>query len=116
MWRVQVSIKHEVITVMGRAPIEQVQTLTWMTGEDFDLVWGMTNEQQGNPANLEEAIITGVVIAVSNGSFQDNNGSAAWTIEGRNQEPCILGSRRTPGKPDDQSAYQSKLYGLWGIF
>jgi len=105
MWRAQVSIKHEVFTVMGRAPIEQVQTLTQMMEEDFDLVWGITNEQQGNPANLEEAIITGVAIAVSDRSFQDSNSLAAWTIEGRNQEHCILGSRRTPGEPEDQSAY-----------
>ena len=67
------SIKHKAITVMGRAPIEQFQTLTRMMEDNFDLTWGITNEQQGDPANLEEAIITGVAIAVSNGSFQDSN-------------------------------------------
>jgi len=111
-----VSIKHKVITVMGRAPIEQFQTPTRMIEEDFDLTWGITNEQLGDPANLEEAIIAGVVIAVSDGSFQDSNRLAAWTIEGRNQQHQILGSGRTPGEPDNQSAYQSELYRLWGIF
>ena len=59
----------------------------------------------GNLHSLLEDILNGQGYAVSDRSFQDSNRLAAWTIEGRNQEHCILGSRRTPGEPEDQSAY-----------
>jgi len=104
LWRVQVSIKNTVIMVMGRAPIDQDTVPKRTMVADFDHDWGITIDQQGNPANLEEAIISGVAITVSDRSFQDSNGSAAWTIEGRNHDHCILGSGRTPGELDDQSA------------
>jgi len=111
-----VSTKHDIITVIGRAPIEQPQTLTMMEEDAFELDWGIINKQHSNLANLEEAITTGVAIAVSDGSFQDSNGLAAWTIKGRNQHHHILGSGQTLGKLDDHSTYRSKLFGLWGIF
>jgi len=36
-------------------------------------------------------------------------------IEGQDKQNWILGKGRTLGAQDDQSAYQSKLFGLWGI-
>jgi len=101
---------------MGRAPIDQDPVPKRTKEADFDQEWGITIDQQGNPGNLKEAIISGVAITVSDGLFQDSNGSAAWTIEGRNHNHRILGSGRTPEELDDQSAYRSKLFGLWGIF
>jgi len=86
LWRVQVSIKNMVIMVMGRAPIDQDPVPKRMMEVDFDHDWGITIDQQGNPANLKEAIISGVAIAVSDRSFQGSNGLAAWTIEGRNHD------------------------------
>jgi len=111
-----VSTKPNVIMVTGKAPIEQPLTSLTTAEDAFELDWGITNEQQGKLAQLEEAIKTGVVVAVSDGSFQDSKGSAAWTIEGRNQFHHIRGSGWTPGDPEDQSAYRSKLFGLWSIF
>jgi len=116
MWRVKVSIKTNVITVIGKAPIEQHSISTTTEEDATEVDWGITNVQQGDLTQLEEAIKKGVAVAVSDGSFQDSKGSAAWTIEGRNQAHRIRGSGRTPGDPEDQSAYRSELFGLWGIF
>jgi len=116
MWKAKVGKKHEVITITGKAPIEQPPTQTMTEEEAFELDWGITNKQQGDPAQLEEAITTGVTMAVSNGSLQDSKGLAAWTIKGKNQLHHIPGLGRTPGEPEDHSAYRSKLFGLWGIF
>ena len=91
--------------VTGTAPIDHDPTPQRMIAPTFNQDWGVTITQQGNLGNLEEAIISGDAIAVSNGLFQDSNGLAAWTIEGSNQDNCILGSGRTPGEPANQSAY-----------
>jgi len=42
--------------VMGRAPIDQDSAPKRMMEADFDQDWGITTKQQGNLANLEEAI------------------------------------------------------------
>jgi len=65
---------------------------------------------------LAESIINGQAVAVSNGSFQDQHGSAEWTIESKSSQHWIVSKGRTPGTSTDQSAYWSKLFGLWGIF
>jgi len=53
---------------------------------------------------------------VSDGSFQDQQGAAAWTIEGYDKNNQIIGKGSTPGLQLDQSAYCSELFSLWGIF
>jgi len=40
---------------------------------------------------------------------------AAWTIKGKTAENRLLGTGHTPGNLEDQSAYRSELFGLWGI-
>jgi len=56
MWRAKVSIKTNVITVIGKAPIEQ-HSISTTTEEDVTEVdWGITNIQQGDLTQLEEAI------------------------------------------------------------
>jgi len=112
IWQVQVCTTKDAITITRMAPIDKFQTLTTMDDATFELDWGITHEQHGDPAHLEVAIKAGVAIAVSNGSFQDSNRLAAWTIEGRDQHHCLLGSGWTQGELDNQSAYQSKLFGL----
>jgi len=64
----------------------------------------------------QRAICKGRAIAVSDRSFQDQQGAAAWMIEGYNKNNQILGKGSTPGLPTDQSTYRSSLFGLWGIF
>jgi hypothetical protein len=68
------------------------------------------------PENLQEEWKNraGNVRAVSDGSFKNAHGTAAWIIFISNR--CIIKGRSiAPGHPDDQSAYRSELTGLYGI-
>jgi len=71
----------------------------------LDQEWGISQEVHGDSDQLAKVITTGIAIAVSDRSFQDSHGSAAWTIEGQDKQDRILGKGRTPGAPEDQSAY-----------
>jgi len=64
---------------------------------------------------LIQAIIDGKAVAVSDGSYKDHQGAAAWIIEGADDSVRLRGAGVTPGLPEDQSAYRSELFGLWGI-
>lgn len=48
-------------------------------------------------------------IAVSDGSFKDGFGLAAWVLEGVDQTGRVLGVLSTPGDEKSQSAYRSEL-------
>jgi len=65
--------------------------------------------------HLIQAIQDGQAMAVSNGMFKDQAGAAAWTIEGRTATDRLWGTGLTLGQLEDQSVYQSKLFGLWSI-
>jgi hypothetical protein len=54
-------------------------------------------------------------IAVSDGSFKDQHGTAAWVMEAETSRGCIVGDCVTPGNPSDQSAYRSEIAGLFAI-
>jgi len=43
--------------------------------------WGIQLETHGQEQTVVEAIKQGQAVAVSNGSFQEQAGSAAWTIK-----------------------------------
>jgi len=101
--------------VTGMDAIEQETKVTNEEEAKFDIDWGVTILQQGDMMQLTKVIINGHVVAVSNGSFQEQQGSAAWTIEGTTSLHCIVGQGRTPGTTNDQSTYCSKLFGLWGM-
>jgi len=77
-------MKNTVI-ITGMAPINDDEQPEEPRSTKFNSNWGVKQEIQGNPQILEEAIIQGTAIMVSNGSFQDQYGSAAWTIKGHNQ-------------------------------
>jgi predicted RNA-binding Zn-ribbon protein involved in translation (DUF1610 family) len=52
--------------------------------------------------------------AVSDGSFKDRHGTAAWILHV--SDSCIIkGKCITPGDPECQSAFRSELAGLYGI-
>jgi len=116
VWGMQVKTTNNTVIITGVVPIDEPQTRSTTEDDNFNLDWGISEELQGDPAQIEAAIKAGAAIAVSNGSFQDSNASAAWAIEGRENHHHLLGSGQTPGAPDDQSTYQSKLFGLWCIF
>jgi hypothetical protein len=58
-----------------------------------------------------------MAVAISDGSYKDNFGTAALTIEPDNptSNNCVLATNVVPGRPEHQSSYRSELSGLWGI-
>jgi hypothetical protein len=57
---------------------------------------------------------SGTARAVSDGSFKDKFGTAAFTVVD-DMDTSIIGLNVVPGHPDDQGAYRSELAGLFGI-
>jgi len=53
--------------------------------------------------------------AVSDGSYKDGSGTAAWMIEERVSKNTLTGSTIIPGHSLDQSAYRSELGGIFSI-
>jgi hypothetical protein len=68
-----------------------------------------------NGLTIAEAIRQGTAIAVSDGSFKNELGTAAFVIEGKDQTNRILAGHLTPGPPLSQSSFRSELSGLYGI-
>jgi len=63
---------------------------------------------------IAEAIRTGTVIAVSDGSFKDMFGTVALVIEGSDSAHWILAVNVTPGDSDDQSSIAANSPGFLG--
>jgi hypothetical protein len=61
------------------------------------------------------SIRNGSCLAISDGSFKDQHGTASWTVQGEDSFGALGSSLITPGNPEDQSAYRSELAGLFGI-
>jgi hypothetical protein len=103
-WRVQ-----DIAYVTGVGVLER----QLLPATDEKIHWIIKNVQF--PDNVVSEIATArVVQAVSDGSFKESFGTAAWTINVSDQ--CVLnGHCITPGNPSDQSAYRSKLTGIYGI-
>ncbi len=64
---------------------------------------------------IAAAIATGEAIAISDGSFQDQYGTAAWVFEGIDAIGRVTGAVVVPGSAKDQSAYRSELAGIYTI-
>jgi len=105
------------VTVTGHSPFSGTDptpatdqhALFWQT-------WNCKLWLEGTAEELRQAILLGRVVAVSDGSFQDTAGAAAWTIEGTTAIHHLWGEGQTPANDDDHSAYQSELFRLsWGI-
>jgi len=105
--------KGQVIILNGAAPI----TSTTEAYPETTVIeeWGIQIQLEGQEESVLEAIRRGVAVAVSDGSFQNQAGVAAWMIESETKANRIVGRGRTPGSAEDQSAYHSELFGLWGI-
>jgi len=105
-----------IITVSGHGPIENqsVQPFPNYNQAFFDS-WRGEHFIEGEVQVLINNIISGQAVAVSDGSFRDQHGAAAWTIKGEDTSSHLRRAGITPGLPEDQSAYRSKLFGLWGI-
>jgi hypothetical protein len=69
-----------------------------------------------NGKNIAEAIRHGNAIAVCDGSYKDQFGTAGFVIQcGANQTARITGAHVTPGHTDDINPYRSELGGILAI-
>jgi hypothetical protein len=85
--------------------LQDPRELAWLTGL-------VTTTDDGD--TVAKAIRAGVAVAVSDGSFKDAFGTAAWVIQGETTEGEVLGRCSVPGPAEWQSAYRSELCGILG--
>jgi len=79
--------KGTMLTITSHGPLQDSPLLPLHTPDDpFWESWNCQYWLEGNAQELQNAIRTGQAVAVSNGSFMSNAGTAAWTIEGGTAE------------------------------
>ena len=63
-----------------------------------------------------EGLRTGTAVAICDGSYKDNIGTAAFCIQSDlSGQHRILGCNLTPGHPDHMTPYRSELGGIYGV-
>jgi len=105
--------------LMGYDECEAINTnMDWcqkLRSSEFTLQWGLTINQTGSQSALTNAFSGGLGYVVSDGSFKDERGSAAWIIEGPTSELCLMGQIHTPGHATDHSSFRSEVAGIIGV-
>ncbi len=86
-----------------------------LRSSEFTLQWGLTINQTGSQSALTNTFSGGLGYAVSDGSFKDEWGSAAWIIEGPTSELRLTGQIHTPGHATDHSSFRSEVAGIIGV-
>ena len=66
-------------------------------------------------ADITQAIHQGLAMVVSNGSFKEGFGMAAFTIVGNVSSHQLVATNVTPSQRDDINSYHSELRGLYGV-
>jgi len=64
---------------------------------------------------MMSALNAGFGYVVSDGSFKNDAGAAAWLIEGSDSETRLIGTWHTPGTTTDHSSFRSELMGIIGV-
>jgi hypothetical protein len=113
--------KGNKVVLSGHAPLQApVQTPhstllehLFHNSEDSHYFHHLVLEDDGTA--LRQAIQSFDAIAVSDGSYQESFGSAAWVLEGTTAKGQITGVVGTPGHGASQSSYRSELTGLYCI-
>ena len=89
-----------------------VQYLTSRKGEEWVTRGiGMTTKID----DIVNCIREGTAVGVSDGSFKEEYGTAAWVLENKTGTQRIMGHLVSPGFNSDQSAYRSEISGLYAM-
>ena len=72
----------------------------------------LTNE---SITEIVRNIGNGTSVAVSDGSYKDNGGTAAWIIENECGSQRMVRHVNVPGTVSDQSAYRSEIAAIYGL-
>jgi len=81
----------------------------------FSKQWGLTFQLVGAQRELHSTLLSGIGYAVSDGSYKDAKGAAAWIIEGRTSNLRLTGQWHVPSQEEDHSSFHSKLAGIVGV-
>ncbi len=76
--------------------------------------WQLKIMTIGKLTELKEAVRQGDRFIVSDGSYRNEAGAAAWIIEGRSGGPQPIGTMITLGSTKDQRSFCSELTGVYG--
>jgi len=87
----------------------------WLRSVEFSLQWGLSVQQTGGQQTLLQTLSQGQGYAVSDGSYKDEMGAAAWIIEGPTLALRLTGQIYTPSHSMDHSSFRSKLSGIVGV-
>ena len=68
-----------------------------------------------NALYVAQAIRDGDAIAVSDGSYKQERGTAAFTIRGKTEIHPVTGVNMVPGYYADHQSYRAELSGLYGV-
>jgi len=68
-----------------------------------------------NGKQIASAFLHGTCEAVSDGSYKDGSGTAAWMIQDMTSKNILSGTAIIPGHSSDQSTYRSELGGIFSI-
>ena len=89
------------------APVDSFQCTDWAT---------QCLRLPSELSPILEGIRIGTAVALCNGSFKDNIGTAAFCIQpDLSGQHRILGCNLTPGHPEQMTPYRSKLGGIYGV-
>jgi len=86
-----------------------------MRTAEFAQQWALETHLTGAQCKLQEALSQGHGYTVSDGSFKDRNGAAAWIIEGTDSTTRLSSQWYIPGYADNHSSFCSKLAGIVGV-
>jgi len=103
--------------IIEAAPISEDWTIH-LANLPPDTKWVFSHTDiQGQGPLLAKTIAHKPIIAVSNGSYKDQQGTATWVFyKPSNLSMAIShGTLTTLGSQDTQGSYQSKLAGIYGI-
>ena len=92
---------EKLIDVLDRRKGEQWAIQQLLTTTDID--------------EIVQDIAKGTAVGVSDGSFKDEAGTAAWIIENERGTQRIMGKTIVPGYASDQSAYRSEIAGIYSM-
>jgi len=81
----------------------------------FNREWALDLTVQGNLNQLLREVTHGSGLGVSDGSYRDGRGAAAWVVEGCDGRNRLLGQICTPGLDTDHSSFRSELAGLYSL-
>jgi hypothetical protein len=83
--------------------------------EDKEISWCLYQLQIHQCQRIVDSIREGTVTAVSDGSYKDTFGTAAWVLLAEETVAYITGCMLYPGAARDHSSYRSILDGLYSV-